>query len=116
LVDKLRLVTDPRVVVIRDKKQTEIPVDEVVLSDIGVLSSGDQICVDAIVLNGRVNVDESLLTGESEAVCKMPGDQVLSGSFVLSGKAYVRVNRVGIANYAEGLQDSAKRLSGRTAN
>jgi cation-transporting ATPase E len=62
LVDKLRLVTDPRVVVIRDKKQTEIPVDEVVLSDIGVLSSGDQICVDAIVLNGRVNVDESLLT------------------------------------------------------
>jgi cation-transporting ATPase E len=110
LVDKLRLVTDPRVVVIRDKKQTEIPVDEVVLSDIGVLSSGDQICVDAIVLNGRVNVDESLLTGESEAVCKMPGDQVLSGSFVLSGKAYVRVNRVGIANYAEGLQDSAKRF------
>ena len=110
LVDKLRLVTDPKVVVVRDKKTFDIPVDEVVLSDIGVLSSGDQICVDAIVLNGRINVDESLLTGESEAVCKMPGDQVLSGSFVLSGKAYVRVNRVGIANYAEGLQDSAKRF------
>src|SRR5574344_556724 len=110
LVDKLRIVTDPKVQVIREKKTVELPVDEVVLSDIVVLSSGDQICVDAIVLNGRVNVDESLLTGESEAVCKMPGNQVLSGSFVLSGKAYVRVNRVGIANYAEGLQDSAKRF------
>jgi len=110
LVDKLRLVTDPKVRVIRDRKESELAVDQVVLSDIVLLQAGDQICVDAILVNGRLNVDESLLTGESEAVLKLPGDQALSGSFVVSGKAYVRVNRVGIANYAEGLQDSAKRF------
>src|SRR5574344_1631010 len=110
LVDKLRLVTDPKVVVVRDKKTFDIPVDEVVLSDIGVLSSGDQICVDAILVNGRLSVDESLITGESDSVSKLPGDQAYSGSFVVSGKAYARVNHVGIANYAEGLQDSAKRF------
>jgi len=110
LVDKLRLVTDPKVSVIRDAKQSDLPVDEVVLGDIVVLSAGDQICADALVVNGKINVDESLLTGESDAVSKLVGAQVFSGSFVVSGKAYVRVNRVGIANYAEGLQDSAKRF------
>ena len=110
LVDKLRLVTDPKVSVMRDSKQSDLLVDDVVLGDIVVLSAGDQICADALVVNGKVNVDESLLTGESDAVSKLPGAQVLSGSFVISGKAYVRVNRVGIANYAEGLQDSAKRF------
>ncbi|MFA6620171.1 MAG: HAD-IC family P-type ATPase [Bacilli bacterium] len=110
LVDKLRLVTDPKVSVVRDSKQSDLWVDDVVLGDIVVLSSGDQICADALVVNGRINVDESLLTGESDAVSKFPGAQVFSGSFVISGKAYVRVNRVGIANYAEGLQDSAKRF------
>jgi cation-transporting ATPase E len=110
LVDKLRLVTDPKVSVIRNSKQSDLLVDDVVLGDIVVLGAGDQICADALVVNGKVNVDESLLTGESDAVSKLPGAQVFSGSFVISGKAYVRVNRVGIANYAEGLQDSAKRF------
>jgi cation-transporting ATPase E len=110
LVDKLRLVTDPKVSVVRDSKQGDLLVDDVVLGDIVVLSAGDQICADALVVNGKINVDESLLTGESDAVSKLPGAQVFSGSFVISGKAYVRVNRVGIANYAEGLQDSAKRF------
>jgi cation-transporting ATPase E len=110
LVDKLRVVTDPKVRVIRDKKECELAVDQVVLSDIVLLEAGDQICVDAILVNGRLSVDESLITGESDSVSKLPGDQAYSGSFVVSGKAYARVNHVGIANYAEGLQDSAKRF------
>lgn len=108
LVDRLRLVTDPKVTVMRDHKMIDLPVDEVVLSDIMVLNTGDQICADAIIVQGRLNVDESLLTGESDSVLKTTDEQILSGSFVRSGKAYARVNRVGIANFAEGLQDSAK--------
>ena len=110
LVDKLRLVTDPKAKVVREGKQTDLPVDEIVLNDIVVLSTGDQICADALVVNGTINVNESLLTGESDAVIKPPSSQILSGSYVVSGKAYVRTNRVGIANCAEGLQDSAKRF------
>lgn len=108
LVDKLRLVTDPKVNVMRDGKELSLGVDEVVLSDIMVLHSGDQICADGVIVNGTLKLDESLVTGESEAIHKMTGDQILSGTFVVAGKAYVRVNRVGLANYAEGLQDSAK--------
>jgi cation-transporting ATPase E len=110
LVDKLRLVTDPKVRLMRDGKEVEVAVDDIVLSDIMVLTSGDQICADGLIVNGRLSLDESLVTGESETVKKELGEQVLSGTFVRSGKAYVRVNRVGIANYAEGLQNSAKRF------
>lgn len=110
LVDKLRLVTDPHVNVMRNGADIEVAVNEVVLSDIMVLSTGDQICADGVIVNGKLNCDESLLTGESEPILKCPGSEVLSGSFVKSGKAYVRVNRVGIANFAEGLQDSAQRF------
>jgi len=110
LVDKLRVVTDPRVRAVREGKLVSLPLDEVVLSDIMVLEAGDQICVDGLLVNGKISTDESLVTGESVVVSKMVGSQVLSGSYVKSGKAYVRVNHVGIANYAEGLQDAAKRF------
>lgn len=110
LVDKLRVVTDPKVRLMRDGKEGDFAVDNVVLSDIMVLTSGDQICADGLIVNGCLNLDESLVTGESVNVSKQLGQQVLSGTFVRSGKAYVRVNRVGIANYAEGLQNAAKRF------
>jgi cation-transporting ATPase E len=110
LVDKLRVVTDPRVRAMREGKLVNLPVDEVVLSDIVVLEAGDQICVDGLLVHGEISTDESLVTGESIVVSKTIGSQVLSGSYVKYGKAYVRVNRVGIANYAEGLQDAAKRF------
>jgi cation-transporting P-type ATPase E len=108
LVDKLSLITDPKVTVVRDGAKKVIPTDEVVLSDIMVLSSGDQICADGIVISGKLKVDESLLTGESIPIDKTENSQILSGSYVKSGTARVEVNRVGIANYAETLQDSAK--------
>jgi cation-transporting ATPase E len=111
MVDKLRVITDPKVTVVRGGKEVSLQVSEVVLSDIVILRPGDQICAGAIVVNGALNVDESLLTGESDSIHKEPGDEVLSGSYVRSGTAYARVCRIGITNFAEGLQDSAKKFN-----
>lgn len=111
LVDKLRLVTDPKANVIRNGKEIQIDIRELVLSDVVVLRAGEQVSADSIVLNGRLYMDESLVTGESIKIEKRTGDEVLSGTFVQSGKAYVRVTKVGVANYAEGLQNSAKHFA-----
>jgi cation-transporting ATPase E len=111
LVDKLRIISDPKVMTIREGKMLSLPVKELVLSDIVVLSSGDQICADSVVIEGHLMVDESLITGESTPIEKKQGSEVLSGSYVRSGKAYVRVIRVGVANFAEGLQEGAKSFS-----
>lgn len=108
MVDKLRLITDPKVSAIRGGKEISLKVQDIVHSDIVILRPGDQICAGAIIVNGFVNVDESLLTGESNVIRKAPGDEVLSGSYVRSGTAYSRVNKVGSQNFAEKLQDSAK--------
>jgi cation-transporting ATPase E len=110
MVDRLRVITDPKATTVRDGQAHELEVNELVLSDIVLLKAGDQICADAMVVHGSLKADESLITGESEAVCKRPGDTVYSGSFVKSGSAYVRVTKIGVANYAEGLQDSAKKF------
>ncbi len=111
LVDKLRLVTDPKANVIRNGKEIPIGIRELVLSDVVILRAGEQVSADSLVLNGRLYMDESLVTGESVKIEKRVGDTVLSGTFVQSGKAYVRVIKVGVANYAEGLQNNAKRFS-----
>ena len=111
LVDKLRVVTEPKVTVVRNGKEVEIGVRDVVLSDVVLLRAGDQVSSDCIVLNGSLSMNESLVTGESVRIEKKIGDSVLSGTFVQAGKAYVRVEKVGVANYAESLQNSAKRFS-----
>ncbi len=108
LVSKLRLVTDPKATVIREGKEISIPVNEVVLNDVMLVSAGEQICADSIVLEGNIEMDESLLTGESIKVRKNPGDKILSATYVKSGKAYVRVSSIGVANYCESIQASAK--------
>lgn len=108
LVDKLRLITDPRVTVIRNGKEETIPVDQIVYEDVMVLTPGEQICADAIIVDGEMKADESLITGESIAICKTVGSQIYSGSYVKSGRAYACVNRVGSANYAEDIQSKAK--------
>ena len=110
LVDKLRLITNPKIRVVRDGKEFEIPVDEVVLNDVVLYTGGDQICADAVVLQGNADLDESLLTGESVRVQKTVGDKVLSGTYLRSGRIYVRVTAVGSANYAESIQQSAKQF------
>ncbi len=111
LVDKLRLITDPRVNVIRNGKEEEIHINEIVYEDVVILRPGEQICADAVVVEGELKADESLLTGESVAISKSVGDEVLSGSYVKSGKAHVKVIRVGSANYAEDIQNKAKEFS-----
>ena len=110
LVDKMRLLTDPKAKVIRNGKEEKIEPRDIVLSDILLLSAGDQVPTDCLVVNGRCDMDESLLTGESDSVPKKIGDQLLSGSYVKAGKVWCEANRVGAANYLEGLRDAAKQF------
>lgn len=100
MVAKLSVLTVSKVDVIRDGKEKIISVDEVVLDDITILNMGNQICSDSVVINGKIEVNESLLTGESDTIVKMPGDKLFSGSYVVSGKCYAKVEKVGKDNLA----------------
>ncbi len=107
-VDKLSLLTAPTTTVVRNGEKLEIPVSEVVLDDVVFYTPGKQISADSIVVEGTLEVNESLLTGESEAVIKHAGGSLLSGSFVVSGVAVARVDKVGRDNYIEKLSADAK--------
>jgi len=108
-IDSLSLISAPVAVVIRDKEVQEIPISDLVLDDILLLSSGKQICSDAIVLENIIEVDESLLTGESDPVIKKPGDNLFSGSFVISGTCKAIVDKVGADAYIQKLTSQAKK-------
>ncbi|MCL2860823.1 MAG: HAD-IC family P-type ATPase [Firmicutes bacterium] len=108
-VEKLKLVTAPTAIAIRNGERVVIPVGEVVLDDILVLEMGKQIPSDGEVIGGEVEVNEALLTGESETVKKIAKSELYSGSFVTSGSCYMRVTKVGAANYVETLSSHAKR-------
>jgi len=111
-LDKLALLNAPRARVLRAGAEAEIAPAEVVMDDVLVLRAGDQIPADGEVLEVRgLQVDESMLTGESDAVDKRPGDEVLSGSVVVGGSGYARVNRVGADSYANQFAAEAKRFS-----
>lgn len=110
LMTKLRVVTAPKVIVIRDKKQQEILTSDLVLDDVVYLTANRQICADSIVIDGKIAVNESLLTGESENIYKKPGDVLYSGSYVVSGSAYARVDKVGAESYIETIQNEAKKF------
>ena len=109
LVDELSVLNRPTVRVRRDNEERKIALEEIVKDDLMVLASGDQICCDAVVVSGALEMNESLLTGESDAVVKEPGGELLSGSFVISGKAYARVIHVGEENYASRLASEVKK-------
>ena len=85
MIDKLSLVSAPKATVVRDGQRVEIPTSEVVIDDISLFTTGDQIYSDCIVLSGVVETNESLITGESDAITKNPGDLLYSGSFISSG-------------------------------
>ena len=108
LTDKLKVVSYPLVTVLRNGVERKIPANELVLSDIVILSLGDQIVADGTILSGMVEVNESILTGESVSVKKEVGAEVLSGAYITSGKAKYRIDHLGKANYAEKLQASAR--------
>ena len=110
-LDRLSLISAPRTRVVRDFKVIDIPMDEVVLDDLIELRTGDQVVADGIVLVSEgMEVDESLLTGESEPVDKAPGDEVMSGSFVVAGSGRVRTTKVGADSYARKLASEARRF------
>ena len=109
-IDKLSLIAAPKARVVRGGEEQSLPVEELVLDDILRLSTGNQICADCIVQYGACEVNESLLTGESDPVVKQPGDLLFSGSFVVSGDCYARVEHVGTENYAAQITNRAKYL------
>lgn len=110
-LDKLTMLNAPKAEVVRDGRISEIPVEELVLDDIVIFRAGDQICADAIILEGSVLVNESLLTGESDELRKELGDFLMSGSFVVSGECYARLERVGKNSYISQLTLEAKAVN-----
>lgn len=110
LVDELSLLMVPSVSVIRDANEQEITLEKLVMDDIMILESGVQICCDSVVVSGEIEANESLLTGESDAIHKKEGSELLSGSSVISGKCYARVIHLGNDNYASHIANEAKQL------
>ena len=108
LMSKLKVITTKVCKVVRNNVEVEIQPSEIVVDDILVLSSGDQIPSDSILLEGNVFVNESMLTGESLNVSKQQGDVLYSGSYITSGTCYARVDKVGKENYIESLTEKAK--------
>ena len=108
LVKKLSILTASKTTVIRDGKQKEIGIDEVVLGDTILLKQGDQIPSDSYVIQGEVEVNEALLTGESDSILKGKEDKLLSGSYIVSGKCYAIVEKVGDDNFANQIVNATK--------
>ena len=115
-VEKLSMVTRPQIKTLRDGKIEIISSDKLVLDDIIILGSGNQIPTDCIILSGKVEVNESLLTGESNSIEKSEGNHLLSGSFIVSGECYAKVDRVGKDNYIEQMAQKAKEFKAPASN
>ncbi len=110
-LDKLSVLNAPKALVVREGRQFSIPAEELVLEDIVIFKAGNQICADAIVVDGEVSVNESLLTGESDEISKKPGDELMSGSFIVSGECYARLDKVGEDSYISKLTLEAKAMN-----
>ena len=109
-IDKLSLVSASKAKVIRESKEVEVNTEDIVLDDIIKFSSGDEISVDSIVLQGSVEVNESLLTGEVDEILKVEGDTLLSGSFIVSGTCYSKAQKVGEHIYAYKITKELKNI------
>ena len=112
---KLSFVSAPHATVIRDRERMTVPSEETVLDDIAVFSAGNHIYADAIVQGGECNVNEALVTGESDEVAKKSGDMLLSGSFIVSGECVARLDRVGRDSFVAQLSLEAKKTRGKRA-
>lgn len=99
VLDRLSILNAPHCTVVRDGQEHEVEAHKLVLDDVVVLQAGSQIPADATVLDGELQVNESLITGESDEIAKHVGDELLSGSFVVSGKAHARLEKVGKDSY-----------------
>lgn len=108
-IDKLTILSSPMALVVRGGQKVEIPVEEIVVDDILILSAGQQVPADCIAVEGTAELNESLLTGESVPIKKEDGDFVYAGSFVASGKIAVRVDKIGEYTYISKLTARAKK-------
>ena len=109
LVKQLSILTVAKTKVIRNGKEEEININELVLDDVVLLSQGDQIPSDAYVIDGEVEVNEALLTGESDTILKVKDAKLLSGSYVVSGKCYAKIEKVGDDNFANQIINATKK-------
>ncbi len=115
-VEKLSIVTTPMVKTIREGARLDIPADQLLLDDVILLSSGNQIPADCVIMEGKVEVNESLLTGESNAIEKGENSTLLSGSFIVSGECYARVDKIGNDNYINQIAKKAKEFKTPQSN
>ena len=109
MVARLNLIISPKTKVLREEQIYEIDNEDIVLHDVVLFETGQQISADSVVLDTPIEVDESLLTGEADPVFKDVGDHLLSGSFVVSGACHARVEHVGIDNYATKIANEARK-------
>ena len=109
-LEKLSVLNAPKATAIRDGAEVTLAAEDLVLDDIVVFTAGKQICADAVVLEGEVQVNESLLTGESDEITKRPGDELMSGSFIVSGSCKSRLTQVGEDSYISRLTLEAKAM------
>ena len=110
VLDKLTMLNAPHATVVRDGKKSVVDAEELVLDDIVIFSAGNQVCADAEVCAGEVQVNESLLTGEADEITKRRGAKLMSGSFVVSGQCHARLDKVGEDSYISKLTLQAKEM------
>lgn len=115
-VEKLSVTTEPKATVIRDGELVTINSDEIVLGDVMLVEMGRQVLSDAIVISGFAEANESMLTGESDAIKKNVGDRILAGSFLVGGSVYARVVNVGKDNYVHKIEKAAKSFKAPSSN
>ena len=108
VVDKLSLMSSTKSTVIRNSQKEEIDIHKIVLDDILELKTGNQIATDCIVQKGEVEINESIITGEPNSIQKKEGDMILSGSYVVSGKAFAKVEHIADNNYTAQISKEAK--------
>lgn len=112
-LEKMSLLNAPRADVIRNGSVKQVSTEELVKDDVILLTAGKQICADAVVISGNIQVNESLLTGEADEVEKTEGSTLMSGSFVVSGECYARLEKVGNESYISKLSLEAKSMGGK---
>lgn len=112
-LEKMSLLNAPHADVIRNGSVKQISTEELVKDDVILLTAGKQICADAVVISGNIQVNESLLTGEADEVEKPEGSTLMSGSFVVSGECYARLEKVGNESYISRLSLEAKSMGGK---
>ncbi len=115
-VEKLTVTTDPKATVVRDGELVEIASEDIVLGDVMLVEMGKQVLSDAVVISGVAEANESLLTGEADAIKKTEGDKLLAGSYLVSGSVFARVVAVGADNYVHSIEKTAKSFKPPASN